>query len=31
MRDIVFENVQGRNRKVNRTSVYAKAAVRKVL
>ena len=29
--DIVFEKVKGRGRTVNRTSVYAEAAVRKVL
>ena len=31
MCDIVFEKVQDRAGKVNRTSVYAEAAVRRVL
>ena len=31
MYDIVFEKVQGRLGKVNRTSAYAEAAVRRVL
>ena len=31
MCDIVFENTQGRAGKVNRTSVYAEAAIRRVL
>ena len=31
MCDIAFEKVQGRAEKVNRTSVYAEAAVRRVL
>ena len=30
MRDIVFEKLQGRDGKVNRTSVHAVAAVRRV-
>ena len=31
MCDIVFEKAKGRGRKVNRASVYAEAAVRRVL